>query len=45
LVNAASSGNTSGLLAAMALLIFVIAVINLFIWQPLLGRAERYKFE
>jgi NitT/TauT family transport system permease protein len=44
-LHAASSGNTSGLLAAMALLIFVIAVINLFIWQPLLGRAERYKFE
>jgi NitT/TauT family transport system permease protein len=45
LVTAASSGNTSALLGAMALLVFTIAIINLFIWQPLLARAERYKFE
>ncbi len=45
LVTAASSGNNSELLAAMSVLVIVIALINLFIWQPLLARAERYKFE
>jgi NitT/TauT family transport system permease protein len=45
LVNAASSGNNSDLLAAMAMLVILIALINLFVWQPLLARAERYKFE
>jgi NitT/TauT family transport system permease protein len=45
LVTAASSGDNATLLAAMTLLVIVIAVINLFLWQPLLARAERYKFE
>lgn len=45
LVLASGSGNTVGLLTAMGVLVFVIAVVNLFIWQPLLARAERYKFE
>ena len=45
LVNAASSGNNSELLAAISVLIIVIALINLFVWQPLLAHAERYKFE
>jgi ABC-type anion transport system duplicated permease subunit len=45
LVDAASAGDTSTLLGAMALLVIVIAVINLFLWQPLLTRSERYKFE
>lgn len=45
LVTAAGNGDNGGLLEAMALLVIVIAVINLFAWQPLLARAERYKFE
>jgi NitT/TauT family transport system permease protein len=45
LVNAAASGNNTLLLTAMTLLVVVIAAINLAIWQPLLARAERYKFE
>jgi NitT/TauT family transport system permease protein len=45
LVTAASTGDNDLLLAAMAILVIVIAIINLFLWQPLLARAERYKFE
>lgn len=45
LVDAAAQGDTSALIAAMALLVAVIAAINLFVWQPMLARAERYKFE
>jgi NitT/TauT family transport system permease protein len=45
LVDAAGQGDTPALLAAMALLVVVIAAINLFVWQPMLARAERYKFE
>jgi NitT/TauT family transport system permease protein len=45
LVNAASTGNNVVLLSAMTVLIVMIALVNLFIWQPLLARAERYKFE
>lgn len=45
LVQASASGNTQALLVAMTLLVFVIALINLAVWQPLLARAERYKFE
>jgi NitT/TauT family transport system permease protein len=45
LVTAAASGDNSELLAAITILVIVIAVINLFVWQPLLARAERYKFE
>ena len=29
----------------MTVLVVVIAGINLAVWQPLLARAERYKFE
>ncbi len=45
LVNAAGSGDNGAFLGALAVLVIVITVINLFLWQPLLGRAERYKFE
>ena len=45
LVNAASSGDTPALLAAMTVLVVVIAGVNLFIWQPLLARAQRYTFD
>ncbi len=45
LVNAAASSDTSSLLAAISILVVVITLINLFVWQPLLARAERYKFE
>lgn len=45
LVAASSTGDTSTLLIAMGILVLVIALINLLVWQPLLARAERYKFE
>jgi NitT/TauT family transport system permease protein len=45
LVSASSSGNTHLLLAAMLLLVVFITIVNLLLWQPLLSRAERYKFE
>jgi NitT/TauT family transport system permease protein len=45
LVSAAASGDTDALLAAMAVLVITIAIVNLFLWQPLLSRAERYKFD
>ncbi|MDR3547661.1 MAG: ABC transporter permease subunit [Candidatus Pacebacteria bacterium] len=45
LVTAAAAGNNGQLIAAITILIIVIALINLFVWQPLLARAERYKFE
>lgn len=45
LVNASSTGNTQLLLAGLAVLVVVIAAVNLLAWQPLLAHAERYKFE
>lgn len=45
LVDAAAKGDTPALLAAMGLLVAVIAAVNLLVWQPMLARAERYKFE
>ncbi|MGE5541147.1 MAG: ABC transporter permease subunit [Bacillota bacterium] len=45
LVAASSTGDTSTLLVAMGILVLVIALINLFVWQPLLALSERYKFE
>jgi NitT/TauT family transport system permease protein len=45
LVTAATAGDNSSLLAAMSVLVITIAVVNLFLWQPLLARAERYKFD
>jgi NitT/TauT family transport system permease protein len=45
LVSAGASGNTTLLLSAMGTLVVVIAVMNLFLWQPLLARAEQFKFE
>ncbi len=45
LVQAASIGDNTALLAAISLLVLVIAIINILVWQPLLARAERYKFE
>jgi NitT/TauT family transport system permease protein len=45
LVAASAEGNSALLLSAMALLVVAIALINVAAWQPLLARAERYKFE
>ena len=45
LVNSATKGDNSDLLLAITVLVVVIAGINLLVWQPLLARAERYKFE
>lgn len=45
LVSASSTANSSLLLVAMGFLVAFIACMNVFIWQPLLAHAERYKFE
>ncbi|MDB5194965.1 MAG: sulfonate transporter permease [Parcubacteria group bacterium] len=45
LVSSSTQANTPELLTAMGMLVLVIAVINLFVWQPLLARAEQFKFE
>jgi ABC-type anion transport system duplicated permease subunit len=45
LVAASAEGNNALLLSAMALLVIAIAAINIIAWQPLLARAERFKFE
>lgn len=45
LVGASSTGNSHLLLVAMAVLVVFIAAMNLLLWQPLLVRAQKYKFE
>jgi NitT/TauT family transport system permease protein len=45
LVLAASQSDTLTLLTAMGILIGAIALINIAVWQPLLGYSERFKFE
>jgi len=45
LVEASSKGDTTTLLIAMGILVLVIALINLVVWQPLLAKAEQFKFE
>ena len=45
LVSASSSGNTPLLLSAMGVLVVSITLVNIFLWQPLLAKAERFKFE
>jgi NitT/TauT family transport system permease protein len=45
LVQSATAGDNDALFAAMTLLVVFIAGVNLLVWQPLLSRAERYKFD
>lgn len=45
LVTAATAGDSGALLSAMTVLVIAIACINLLVWQPLLARAERFKFD
>ncbi len=45
LVQSAAAGDNAQLFVAMTVLVVMIAVLNLFLWQPLLARAERYKFD
>jgi len=45
LVKAASNGQTDLFLAALAVMIIIIAILNFFIWQKLIHYAERYKFD
>ncbi len=45
IVTASTTGQNTLLVSAMLLLVITIALVNLFIWQPLLARAERFKFE
>ncbi|HEV7121654.1 MAG TPA: ABC transporter permease subunit [Candidatus Paceibacterota bacterium] len=45
LVSSSTTGQNTVLVSAMVLLVAAIALVNIFIWQPLLAHAERYKFE
>ena len=45
LVSSANSGDTATFLAATIVILVTITIINLFVWQPLLTRSEKYKFE
>jgi NitT/TauT family transport system permease protein len=45
MVNASASGNTQVFLSAIILMIFVIAMIDFFVWQKLLKYGERFKFD
>ena len=45
LVSASSAGNTPLLITAMMVLVAFITAMNILLWQPMLARAERYKFE
>lgn len=45
LVGASATNNGEALLVAMAFLVVFIVCVNLFLWQPLLARAQKYKFE
>ncbi|MDB5265648.1 MAG: binding-protein dependent transport system inner rane protein [Parcubacteria group bacterium] len=45
IVAASVGGQNALLVSAMLLLVITIALVNLFIWQPLLAHAERFKFE
>ncbi len=45
LVNSFAQGKSSVFLASLITMIFIISVLNLFIWQKLLHVSERYKFD
>jgi len=45
LVYAASSGQQNIFIASVLFIIFIIALLNLFVWQRLLHYAEKYRFE
>lgn len=45
LVHASATGNTHAFIAAVGVMVAVVAVMNLFVWQPLLRTSEKYKFE
>ncbi len=45
LVEASASGNIALFLYALCAVVAVIAIINFFVWQPLLKYAQRFKFE
>jgi NitT/TauT family transport system permease protein len=45
LVDAGRAGDSTSLFVALFVLVLAIAAVNILIWQPLLGKAENYKFE
>lgn len=45
LVNASASGQNGLFVVSILAMVFVIAIMNFFIWQKLLRYAERFKFE
>ena len=45
LVSAAAQGNNNLFIAALGAAVFIIALVNFFIWQNLLRYAQRFKFE
>ncbi|HVO28984.1 MAG TPA: ABC transporter permease subunit [Candidatus Paceibacterota bacterium] len=45
LVDASANGQNAVFIAAILVMVAAIALLNFFVWQPLLHYAERYKFE
>ncbi len=45
LVNASAIGQTHIFVACISVMIFVIALLNFFVWQRLIHYAQRFKFE
>ncbi len=45
LVNASYMGKNSVFLASLIVMVFLIALLNFFVWQKLLHLSERYKFD
>jgi NitT/TauT family transport system permease protein len=45
MVQSSANGNTTLFLIALAAMVLVIALINIFVWQRLLRLSERYRFD
>ncbi len=45
LVDSNAQGQTSVFVATLAAMIVLVAIINLFVWQPLLHFAQRFRFD
>ena len=45
LVRASANGQTQLFMVAVAVMVFIIALVNFFVWQKLLKYAQRFRFE
>ncbi len=45
LVHASASGDMHAFIAAVGVMVAVVAILNVFLWQPLLSYSARFKFE